>query len=207
MRLISITQIFKDIKMKYHGLPFSKTGWDLHMMPIGYLMIEHRLIERMIKLINGQLNRIDRENKADLVFIDTAIDFIRAYADKCHHGKEEDILFERLSKKPLIPEHKKAMQMLLEEHKMGRLAVGKLIDAKDKYSQGNSGSLKAIRRHLKWLVEFYPEHIAKEDKGFFIPSMQYFSKQEQDSMLIDFCKFDGPEIQQVYRKIVQGLEA
>ncbi len=192
--------------MEYKGLPYCKSGWSLHMMPIGYLMIEHRLIERMIKIITDELSRINKKNKPDLVFTDIAIDFIRTYADKCHHGKEEDILFSSLSKKQLRPEHKKIMAGLIEEHKMGRLAVGKLVNAKDKYSQGDSGALKSIKRQLKWLTEFYPKHIVKEDKGFFIPSMGYFSEQEQDGMLLEFCEFDNSPIQETYRNIVQRLE-
>jgi len=192
--------------MEYEGLPFCKSGWNLHMMPIGYLMIEHRLIERMIKLIRDELNRIIKKKKANLIFIDAAVDFIKTYADKCHHGKEEDILFKELSKKQLLPEHKKMMQTLLEEHKMGRQAVGELINAKERYGRGNPAALKLITRHLKWLSEFYPKHIAKEDKGFFIPSMKYFSQREQDSMLVKFCEFDNSGIQETYRNIVKSLE-
>ena len=81
------------------------------MQPIGPLMIEHRLIERMFTLMQREWQRIT-ENMAvdpefhfvDPVFIDTAVDFIRTYADRCHHGKEEEILFAALQKKELAPE-------------------------------------------------------------------------------------------------------
>ena len=59
------------------------------MMPAGPLMIEHRLIERMIKVMQSELVKMRQQNQADVIFIDTAIDFIRMYADRCHHGKEE----------------------------------------------------------------------------------------------------------------------
>lgn len=77
------------------------------MMPIGPLMIEHRLIERMVKTIKGELRKISEENEVNVIFIDTAVDFFRTYADRCHHGKEEDILFRDLAKKPLSPDAKK----------------------------------------------------------------------------------------------------
>jgi hypothetical protein len=57
------------------------------------LMIEHRLIERMIGIIKRILSQIEKEEKIDPVFVDTTVDFIRTYADRTHHGKEEDILF------------------------------------------------------------------------------------------------------------------
>ena len=63
------------------------------------LMIEHRLIERMVAIIKRTLSQIEKEKKIDPVFIDTTVDFIRIYADRTHHGKEEDILFRDLNVK------------------------------------------------------------------------------------------------------------
>jgi hemerythrin-like domain-containing protein len=71
-----------------YKLPYSKSGWNLQAMPVGYLMIEHRLIEKMIALLEKELGNIRKTKKAKPKFIDTAVDFIKTYADKCHHGKE-----------------------------------------------------------------------------------------------------------------------
>ena len=88
------------------------------MKPRGLLMIEHRLIEKMIALIRKEILKIKETNKVDVVFIDTAVDFIKIYADKTHHGKEEDILFVELSKKNLDPDHYRIMEELEDEHKL-----------------------------------------------------------------------------------------
>ena len=71
------------------------------MMPIGPLMIEHRLIERMIALLKKESARIRSTGQVNVEFILSAVDFIRTYADHCHHGKEENILFRDLKKKKL----------------------------------------------------------------------------------------------------------
>jgi hemerythrin-like domain-containing protein len=184
---------------------FCESSYNLHMMPIGYLMIEHRLIERMVRLMINQLRNIE-EKKVNLDFIDMAVNFIKNYADKCHHGKEEDILFRELAKKNLSAEHKKIMDELIHEHKMGRAAVGKLVEAKAKYASGEQSASKDIKSQIKWLIEFYPKHIVKEDKRFFIPSMSYFSKDEQNKMLSEFCQFDGSSIQETFRKLIEKLE-
>nr|MDO8080520.1 hemerythrin domain-containing protein [Candidatus Freyarchaeota archaeon] len=176
------------------------------MMPIGPLMIEHRLIERMVKVIRGELQKISEENEANESFIDTALDFFRTYADRCHHGKEEDILFRDLDKKPLSPEHKKTMQELIEEHVYARKTVGRLVDAKEKYAQRDSNALEDIIAIISELIEFYPKHIEKEDKHFFIPVMNYFSKQEKDDMLQEFWEFDKKLIHEKYKAVVEKLE-
>ena len=56
------------------------------------LMREHRLIEKMLSFFEGETRRITELKKVDPLFVDTAVDFIRTYADRTHHGKEEDNL-------------------------------------------------------------------------------------------------------------------
>ncbi len=176
------------------------------MMPVGPLMKEHRLIERMIRIMGAHLEDINKESKADPVFIDTAVDFIRTYADRCHHGKEEDILFRDLARKKLSDEHRRIMQELIEEHKMGRNNVKKLIEAKEKYVQGDESALKDIALNMEILVKFYPEHIEKEDKHFFIPCMDYFTPDERSKMLDEMWEFDRNMIHERYTKVVKGYE-
>jgi len=192
--------------MKNKAFPFCKSGWQLDMMPAGYLMIEHRLIERMVRLMVQELSRMRKHNKASVAFLDKAVDFIRVYADECHHGKEEDILFYAMNKKKLAPKHRKMMDQLVKEHVLGRKSVQRLVKARELYAQGNPRALKEIKKQVKWLIEFYPKHIAKEDKGFFIPCMSYFNKRQQENMLLDFCRADGPNIQKNYREAVAKME-
>ena len=177
------------------------------MLPIGPLMIEHRLIERMIRLMARELHHIEETGLYDLAFIDTAVDFIRTYADRRHHGKEEDILFSELAKKPLSPQHRKTMDELVAEHVYARGKVRQLVEAKEQYARGNGEAEKPIRSLLSDLVAFYPAHIAKEDKHFFIPCMGYLTKAEQDNMLQGFWDFDRQLIHEKYRSLVERLEA
>jgi hemerythrin-like domain-containing protein len=176
------------------------------MLPIGPLMIEHRLIERMIRLMADELRQMEETARTDPAFIDTAVDFIRTYADRCHHGKEEDILFRDLAMKPLSPEHRKTMEELVAEHVYARGRVKALVEAKEQYVQAKSQALEAIRSLLADLVAFYPAHIAKEDKHFFIRCMSYFTKQEQERMLQEFWDFDRQMIHWKYKTLVERLE-
>ncbi|RKY30879.1 MAG: cation-binding protein [Candidatus Omnitrophota bacterium] len=173
------------------------------MMPIGPLMIEHRLIERMIKIMQAKMENISKEGKVDPDFVDTAVDFIRTYADRCHHGKEEDILFRDLAKKNISDEHQRIMQELIEEHKMGRNNVKKLVEAKKKYVQGNKDALIDIVSNMEMLVKFYPKHIEKEDKHFFLPCMDYFNDAEKGVMLNEMREFDRNMIHEKYAKVVE----
>lgn len=176
------------------------------MMPIGPLMIEHRLIERMIVAIKKETEKCKLEGKIDPGFIDLAVDFIRTYADRCHHGKEEEILFRDLDKKPLPADLKRIMEDLKEEHKQGRKTVAKLVEAKIKYENGDAGSLKTILNYMAFMTDFYPHHIEKEDRHFFLPCMEHFSSEEKNAMLHEEWEFDKNLIHQLYTEKVKDAE-
>jgi hemerythrin-like domain-containing protein len=177
------------------------------MKPIGPLMIEHRTIEKMVALLGAELQRIVKRGEPDPVLIYTAVDFFRTYADRTHHGKEEDILFKELEKKPLKPDEKRIMKELVEEHVIARQTVRALNEATANYANGDRENLKTIIENLKALVELYPKHIKKEDKGFFYPVQEYFSPIEQETMLQAFGEFDRNMIHEKYKKVVEEMQA
>jgi len=163
---------------------------EIVMSPIGVLTGEHLLIARMVDLMQRELEKIGRGKKADLIFIDGAIDFAKNYADLCHHGKEESILFENLAMKRLLPEHKKLMDELVLEHIENRKIINNLEVTRERYIKGDSAAVGLILTACKRLADFYPGHMAKEEKRFFTPSMEYFSKREQEEMVKKFWELD-----------------
>jgi hemerythrin-like domain-containing protein len=176
------------------------------MLPIGPMMVEHRLIERMIYIIKDELKTIQEKREINPIFIDNAVDFIRTYADQTHHGKEEDILFRYLSKKKMSKEHKKIMNELIEEHKFGRKTTKELLEAKEKFILKDKNAINIIIEKLKLLTDFYPKHIEKEDKQFFIPVMEYFTKEEQNAMLKEGQVFDRRMIHRKYNTLLIKYE-
>jgi hemerythrin-like domain-containing protein len=173
------------------------------MKPIGPLMWEHRLIEKMLAVAGREAQKIRESRKVDPVFIDTAVDFIRTYADRTHHGKEEDILFRDLANKKMSPEHSRIVDELIEEHKFARDTVKRLVEAKNGFVAGEE-TLPEIVARLEELVAFYPRHIDKEDRHFFYPILDYFSAEEQDRMLREFYEFDRRMIHEKYGKVVEA---
>lgn len=176
------------------------------MQARGPLMIEHRLIERMLALIQERLALAVKAREIDPLFVDTAVDFIRTYADRTHHGKEEDILFRQLEKKGLSEADRRVMNELIEEHAFGRVTTKALVEANTRYRNGDSAALGDIASCLHTLVDFYPRHIEKEDKVFFPASRAYFSEAEDQAMLAEFWEFDRKMIHEKYTSVVKDLK-
>lgn len=177
------------------------------MKPIGPLMWEHRLIEQMMPLMENEIRNIRTSGRADAVFIEKAVDFFRTYADRTHHGKEEDILFKALEHKPLAGDLADTMKELLNEHVIARNTVRAIVQAREKYLNGDESSLHDILNGLTDLINLYPRHIEKEDKRFFFPVMSYFTDQEQDKMLDEFWEFDRKMIHEKYQNVMEQLGA
>jgi hemerythrin-like domain-containing protein len=56
------------------------------------LKADHRVIER----VSGVLEKLMQSPAVPLEVWEKAVDFIRHFADRCHHLKEEEILFPAL---------------------------------------------------------------------------------------------------------------
>lgn len=175
-------------------------------MPIGPMMIEHRLIERMIRVMRTELDRFLRERRADPDAIMSFVDFVRTYADKCHHGKEEDILFRELARKSISDEHRRVVDELVRDHQWARQQTRELVEATGKYGAGDPTAFLTITARLSALTEFYPRHIEKEDKHFFLPVMRYFTQGEKEAMLREGFEFDQTLIHEKYRQVVEQAE-
>ncbi|MDP1602015.1 MAG: hemerythrin domain-containing protein [Legionella sp.] len=170
------------------------------------LMIEHRLIEQMLSVVERALILSEKTGSIDPLFVDLTVDFIKTYADRTHHGKEEDILFRELERKNLSEADRRVMKELIDEHVFGRMTTKSLVDANLQYRNGNNLAFASVRTQLLTLVEFYPKHIEKEDQVFFPASRAYFSDEEDQAMLREFMEFDRKMIHEKYAAVIKSLE-
>lgn len=174
--------------------------------PAGPLVHEHRLIERAVAVLRGEAETIEADGRVDPGRIDALVDFIRSYADRCHHGKEEDILFRSLSEKPLDAPLAEMMQGLIEDHARARELTKRMAEANARYASGEEAALRDVLAPARELVELYPRHIETEDTRFFKPAVEYLTDDERDRMLRDFEEFDQSLFHERYTVLVEGLE-
>ncbi len=123
--------------------------------PMKKMVSEHVLIKRWVALIPKVIENLDLETEEGLQLIDQGIDFIRNYADKFHHAKEEDEAFK------YFDENLAMIQVIRKDHVRVRAHVKAMLEAienKDK---------DALAANLTAYAEILPEHIKKEDEILF----------------------------------------
>lgn len=177
------------------------------MKPRGMLMTEHRQIEKIIAIIEKESVKIEKGKTLNPYEINKISDFMSTYTDLIHHGKEEDILFNRLRDKKLSEEDSKVMNTLIEEHQFSRDAIKTVEQAKDKFLQGENTIGMAVVT-FNSLVKLYKNHIHTEDKIFFPASEKYFSEKELEEMMREFEEYDQTVLHKKYKtEIEQFAEA
>jgi hemerythrin-like domain-containing protein len=167
-------------------------------------MVEHRLIERLIAVLNKVLAK--GQSGIPPAFVDAVLNFVRTYVDRIHHGKEEDILFRALAGKQLSSHDQGLMDELAKEHAYARGVTARLAEANEKYRRGDAAALTAVVGELRALLELYPQHIAKEDKDFFPAYAGCLSADEERTMADDFCEFDRKVMHEQYERICRDLD-
>jgi hemerythrin-like domain-containing protein len=176
------------------------------MQARGALMKEHRLIERMLSAVRSVVAETDSTQHIDHEFVEAAVDFLRTYADRTHHGKEEGILFLELRRRDLSADDRRDMNELIADHAYGRQTTDNVARAAKEYRDGDDAALTAIVDQLRTLCDFYPRHIEKEDKLFFPAARAYVTDEEDEAMLARFWEFDRTMIHEKYKLVVEALK-
>jgi len=126
------------------------------------LVEEHRLILRVIALLEKNAPRTAKGVYRNWQFYLDGVDFIRNYADRFHHAKEEDVLFESLVTNGMPRENSPIAAMLME-HDQGRAYVKAMESAARDALSGKPGCEQIIAENALAYAELLREHIAKED--------------------------------------------
>jgi hemerythrin-like domain-containing protein len=127
------------------------------------LVDEHRLILRMITLLERNAARTAAGTYFNWKFYLDGVYFIRNFADRFHHAKEEDVLFEALVKNGMPRENSPIAAMLME-HDQGRAFVKAMETAALEALDGKSGREGIIADNALAYAALLREHISKEDE-------------------------------------------
>jgi hemerythrin-like domain-containing protein len=129
----------------------------------GILVEEHRLILRMISLLEKNAPLTAAGTYQNRQFYLDGVDFIRTYADRFHHAKEEDVLFAALIHNGMPKDHSPVAAMLME-HDQGREFVRAMEAAVMEAHSGSADACGAIAANALGYAALLRDHIGKEDE-------------------------------------------
>ncbi len=150
---------------------------------------EHRLIETVVKALCGVADAIEKGQPADAAMLATAVEFLRLYADKLHHGKEERLFFPMLVTRG-VPPQGCPIGGLNHEHEKGRALVRALAEQARAYAQGTPGAKGGLVETLRGIVDLYQNHIWKEDAMVFPMADKVLTEADQTELTEKFGEVD-----------------
>ena len=131
------------------------------------LMQEHRVIERVLTSLELAVERLECGEKVEPDFFLDATDFIRGFADGCHHHKEEGLLFKAMAAAGM-PTDEGPIAVMLSEHDQARAHTGMLASAAQRLRDGDAAAAISVIGAGRAYAALLREHIAKED-GVLLP--------------------------------------
>ncbi len=167
------------------------------------LKSEHRVIEKVLDALEKLAKTAESSLLADWT---KAIDFARNFADKCHHLKEENLLFPALEERG-IPREGGPIGMMLAEHEEGRGYVRAMAAALDSADKDPAGARQILRETAIAYVRLLRQHIQKEDDVLFEMADEVLNSEEQKQLLREFEEHElremGSGVHEKYLKIAQ----
>lgn len=148
--------------------------------PLAALVREHDQIKRVLALLpvlgDRIRNGLDPESSS---LVAQVLEFIRHYADRYHHAKEEDILFAYFDAGSDI------LKVMHKEHEIGRQHVRNALAALE---QGNAAE---VQGQLSAYGALLREHIRKEDEILYPWMNSQLSDTQIGRLFSQFSRVDG----------------
>lgn len=150
-----------------------------HGVKISLRILEH-LCAKLVETPGAESSKY----AADL---ERLIEFFKVFVDKCHHAKEEDVLFPALVGTPTASE---LVRELLEEHASGRKLVVEMAEELTRYQAGNKKAASNISEAAIRYARLLTDHIAKEDRDLYTIADVKISAEDQKEMVEVFEKIE-----------------
>lgn len=180
------------------------------MKPSDILSGEHRVIEQVLDCLEKMAERAEGSGQVDVASARKAIDFLRNFADRCHHGKEESHFFPAMEAKG-FPREGGPTGVMLYEHEVGRSRVSRMDEAISTAEAGDGAAVRRFVEHARAFIALLRNHIDKEDHCLFGMADQAFSEAEQNQLLEAFRRAEsehiGVGVHERYLRIAEELAA
>lgn len=178
------------------------------MHAVEILMQEHRVIEKALAVLGVMAERIKGGEAVPREKIAALLDFLKVFADRCHHGKEEGALFPRLDENG-VPCPGGPLGMMLCEHIRGRSLRRRMEEALSRLNNDEGARQQFLNAACDY-IDLLRHHIAKEDKVLFQIARQVLSPDDDASLTGAYERFEreviGEGVHELYHHLIDELE-
>jgi hemerythrin-like domain-containing protein len=181
------------------------------MQPINDLKMEHNAVQLTLRILDKFCQKIEQSGEIiDVQHLDQLLEFFKVFVDKCHHGKEEELLFPALENVGVSREGG-PIAVLLNEHQQGREYVRNMNASLSQYSKGNQTSIGEFLKTARAYINLLNQHIDKENSVLFPLAEKHLSEGEQAKLWEGFELIEEQKIgagkHDEFHKMLENLES
>lgn len=178
------------------------------MRPTELLKEEHQGIKTGLHILGRIADKLNAGQPVPTEHMEQLVDFIRTFADRCHHGKEEDLLFTAMERAG-VPREGGPIAVMLLEHDQGRGYVRAMADALPGYRAGDPAAAQKFAQNAYNYIALLTQHIDKEDNILYVIADMHLSDEQQVRLLEDFDRVEaeriGPGKHEEYHRMLDRL--
>jgi hemerythrin-like domain-containing protein len=153
------------------------------------LRSEHEAILGMLKAATAAADRLGRGEPIAADTLAGLLEFFQLFADRCHHGKEEDVLFPLLERKG-IPRAGGPIGVMLAEHDDGRAHIRDMVAAERDHRAGAADAGRRWAAAARAYAALLEQHIAKENQVLFVMAERVLDADEQQEAAAAFERLE-----------------
>jgi hemerythrin-like domain-containing protein len=172
------------------------------------LMKEHEAVIQMLHILGSVKNKLSSGQDVPAEDMESMVDFLRVFVDKCHHGKEENLLFPKLVEIG-IPNEGGPVGVMLAEHVQGRGYIKSFADGIEMHKEGDPAGRYQIIRNITGYSELLENHIHKENNILFHMADMHLEERDQEALFRQFEELEenviGPAKHEEYHKLLDVL--
>jgi hemerythrin-like domain-containing protein len=179
------------------------------MQATDILMEEHRVIERILACLEISANKVIAGQWVRPGFFLEAAQFIKGFADGCHHHKEEGVLFKSMVTHG-ASDKEGPIAVMLWEHEQGRGYTRAMREAAERWESGDQSASRTAAENALAYVGLLRQHIMKEDRILFPMANQVIPLRNHDTVLEGFEHVEheetGEGVHEKYLALAVALE-
>ena len=165
----------------------------MNTKPTEELMKEHSAIQLMLEILSEACTRLESGGKVVVTDLEKMLEFLKEFADGCHHAKEERHLFPALERAG-IPRERGPIGVMLAEHNLGRSHIRRMSSAISGLAAGDTRAKEEFVQNARAYVHLLTMHIEKENKVLFPMADVHLPLEVQQGLARDFEKLELEEI-------------
>lgn len=174
------------------------------------LRSEHVGVSRMLAIMEAMAARLESGQPVESDDVAQAIEFLRVFADQCHHTKEEQLLFPAMLAEA-VTSARETVRILMDEHVQARAAVSQIARDAQRLAEGDPSAAPELAERVRDYTRLLHGHIRREETDCFATADAELSPEIAQDLVAGYDRIErdvvGEGRHEAFHELLDRLSA